>query len=61
MSPFLVNKKHDAKRPDLSLSPFLVSHYEDMSLEDMKKLMHFFNDRNKASAERKKPNKINRR
>ena len=63
MSPFLVNKQYHSKKRDqsLSLSPFLVSQYDKMSLEEMKTLMDFFNDRNKASGENTKPNKVNRR
>ena len=63
MSPFLVNKQYHSKKRDqsLSLSPFLVSQYDKMSLEEMKTLMDFFNNRSKASGENTKPNKVNRR
>ena len=63
MSPFLVNKQYHNKKSDqsLSLSPFLVSQYDKMSLEEMKSLMEFFNDRNKAFGETTKPLKVNRR
>ena len=63
MSPFLVNKHYQSKKKDqsLSLSPFLVSQYDKMSLEEMKTLMDFFNDRNKVSVESTKPNKVSRR
>ena len=63
MSPFLVNKQYHDKKADqsLSLSPFLVSQYDKMSLEEMKTLMDFFNDRNKASGDTTKPLKVNRR
>ena len=63
MSPFLVSNQYLDKKKDqsLSLSPFLVSQYDKMSLEEMKILMDFFNDRNKASYESTKPNKVIRR
>ena len=63
MSPFLVNKQYHSKKADqsLSLSPFLVSQYDKMSLEEMKTLMDFFNNRNKASGDTTKPLKVNRR
>lgn len=62
MSPFLVNKHYHSIKKDqsLSLSPFLVSQYDKMSLEEMKTLLDFFNDRNKVSVESTKPTKVSR-